>query len=70
MSNKAMPGIYSNKLESFQIQKTDNDEVLNITALTTISYFPLFKGTTIPLNKETIESLINDEELGFRLQKV
>ncbi len=63
---KAEPGIYTNGLESFQIDKTDRDEVMTLHAITEVSYFPLKKGDTIPLNKGTIESLINDEELGYR----
>jgi hypothetical protein len=41
---------------------------MNLIALTDVSYFPLKKGTSIPLNTSTIESLLNDEDLGFKSQ--
>lgn len=69
MKHKAEPCIYSNKFESFQIEKTDKEEIMNLKAITDISYFPLKKGTSIPLNKGTIESLLNDDNLKFRLNE-
>ena len=63
---KAIPGIYSNGIESFRIDITDKEEIMSFHAITTISYLPLKAGITIQLSKGTIESLINDEDLGFR----
>lgn len=65
MKQKAEPGIYTNGYESFRIDKTDKEEIMNLQALTNVSYSPLKKGNTIPLNKGTIESLLNDNELRF-----
>ena len=65
MKNKAKPGIYSNGNESFRIGYTDKEDVMTFQALTNISYLPLKHGNTIHLGKKTIESLINDEDLGF-----
>jgi len=66
MKKQAKAGIYTNGTESFRIDNTDNEEVMTLTSITTISYLPLKAGNTIPLTKGTIESLINDEDLGFR----
>ena len=67
MKRKAVQGEYSNGIERFRIENTDNEEVMNLYAITEVSYFPLKKGLTIPLNKGTIESIINDNDLNFRL---
>lgn len=66
MKRKAVPGEYSNGIERFRIENTDKEEIMNLYAITIISYFPLEEGLTIPLNKGTIESIINDDELNFR----
>ena len=66
MKKKAKPGIYTNGTESFRIDYADKEEIMDFHAITTISYLPLKKGNTIQLRKGTIESLINDEDLGFR----
>jgi len=69
MKRKALPGEYSNGLEIFQINNTDKEEIMSLHAITDVSYFPLKKGETIPLNKGTIESIINDDDLNFRPRK-
>lgn len=66
MKKKAKPGIYTNGTESFRIDYIDKEEIMDFHAITTISYLPLKEGITISLRKGTIESLINDEDLGFR----
>ncbi len=66
MKRKALPGEYSNGKERFSIENTDKEEVMNLYAITKVSYFPLGKGLTIPLNKGTIESIINDDVLNFK----
>ena len=69
MKKKAESGLYTNGHESFQIDKTEKDEIMTLHAITQVSYFPLKKGDTIPLNIETVESLINDKELGYKQTK-
>jgi hypothetical protein len=69
MKRKALPGEYSNGLEIFQINNTDKEEIMTLHAITDVSYFPLKKGETIPLNKGTIESIINDDDLNYRPRK-
>ena len=70
MENKVKPGIYSNGNESFRVDNTNKEDVMTFHAITDISYLPLKKGNTISLGKGTIESLINDENLGFNPHKV
>ena len=69
MKRKALPGEYSNGIEIFQINNTDKEEIMTLHAITDVSYFPLKKGETIPLNKGTIESIINDDNLNYRPKK-
>lgn len=69
MKRKALPGEYSNGLEIFKINNTDKEEIMTLHAITDVSYFPLKKGETIPLNKGTIESIINDDDLNYRPRK-
>jgi|GEM_PF-2674397 len=66
MKKKAKPGIYTNGTESFRIDNTDKEEIMSFYAITPITYLPLKEGNTILLSKGTIESLTNDEDLGFR----
>ena len=65
MKKKAKPGIYTNGTESFRIDNTDKEEIMSFYAITPITYLPLKEGNTIRLRKVTIESLINDDDLGF-----
>jgi len=69
MKRKALPSEYSNGIEIFQINNTDKEEIMTLHAITDVSYFPLKKGETIPLNKGTIESIINDDDLNYRPRK-
>jgi hypothetical protein len=69
MKRKALPGEYSNGIEIFRINKTDKEEIMTLHAITDVSYFPLKKGETIPLNIGTVESIINDDDLNYRPRK-
>ncbi len=64
-NRKAKPGIYSNGIETFRIQETDKEEIVVLSALTKIDYFPLKQGESINIRKETIESLLNDEYIFY-----
>lgn len=64
-NRKVKPGIYSNGSETFSIGETDKDEIIDFNAVTSIMYFPLKKGETIKLRKDTVESLLNDEYIAY-----
>jgi hypothetical protein len=65
-NRKLQSGIYSDGVETFRIDKTDDDDTISFHAISDISYFKLRKGESIPLRKDTIESLINDDLITYR----
>ncbi|OFX87861.1 MAG: hypothetical protein A2W99_03760 [Bacteroidetes bacterium GWF2_33_16] len=60
---KIKDGIYSNDIESFEVEIQDN--IANIRAITDFNFLDLKKGDVTQLNKDTVESFLNDELFDF-----
>ena len=67
MKNELKTGIYSNGTEIFRIDLAKDDREMEFFAITDIEYLPIKEGerTVLPIN--FIQSLIDDDELGFLL---
>lgn len=67
MKDELKVGIYSNGIEKFKIDLAKNQDELEFYAMTKISYLPLEQGERTFLSKRFVESLIDDDEMGFIL---
>jgi hypothetical protein len=63
---KALPGEYSYRNESFTLAKTSDDDNLSLTASTDFEFFKMKKGDSIPIKKVDIEEHLNKQLFNFK----